>query len=109
MGDYLDDTWEEWDDELGGEEEFIPADPFEGLNKRDQDLFFRVLDLIPDGQREKAIEYFMDNPAKIRAVVDNVKTKKELIKEKDTEGLKKLFEEERVVIDKIDAMETPIE
>ncbi|MFH1426130.1 MAG: hypothetical protein ABIG66_01720 [Candidatus Kerfeldbacteria bacterium] len=104
MGDYLDDTWEDMDEELGDEEEMIPTDPFEGLGKRDQDVFFRVLDLMPDGQREVAIEYFMDNPAKIRAIVDIVKQKKDLITNKDTEGLKKLMDEEHIVIEKIDQM-----
>lgn len=103
MEEYLEDEWGQEDWEEG--EEFIPADPFESLTAREQDIFFRVLDLIPDEQREKAIEYFMDNPSKIRAIVDNVKAKKELIKNKDTEGLKQLFEQERIVIEKIDQME----
>ncbi|MFC1598033.1 hypothetical protein ACFL2M_00680 [Patescibacteria group bacterium] len=102
MEEYLED---EWSDEWGeGEDEFAPADPFEGLTSREQDLFFRVLDLIPDEEREIAIEYFMSHPAKIRAVVDNVKAKKELITNKDVAGLEKLFEEERIVIEKIDEM-----
>lgn len=99
MEDYLDEGWGVEGDEFSDIDEFEPADPFDGLNKREQDLFFRVLDMIPDEQREGAIDYFMSNPSKIRAVVDNVKQKKELIENNDLDGLKELFEQERVLLE----------
>ncbi len=99
MEEYFDEEgWGEGD-EMDAMDDFEPMDPFEGLNKRDQDLFFRVLDMVPDEQREGAIDYFMSNPSKIHAVIENVKTKKELIENKDVEGLKQLFEQERVMLD----------
>lgn len=111
MGDYQNDVWDaEWDETgLAGEpgDDFDMHDPLEDLPKRDQDIFFRVLDLIPDEKRETAIEYFMDHPNKVKAVVDNVKKKKELIVNKDQEGLKKLFAQEQIVLEKIDQIAAP--
>lgn len=85
-------------EELGEEGDLadVLPDPFDGINKRDQDTFFRVLDLIPDEQRSNAIEYFMDHPDKIQAVIAGVKKRKELIANKDIDGIHKLLEEERI-------------
>lgn len=100
-----------WDDEMSTDMQFGGADPFEGLSARDQDLFFRVIDMVGKGEpdeaekRMAAIDYFMENPSKIRAIVDNVKQKRELIKNEDIDGLKELFERERVVIKQIDEMD----
>lgn len=88
---------ESWNDDM----EDMSTDPFEGLSRSEQDLFFRVLDVIPDDKRTDAVEYFMDHPNKIRAVIQNVKQKKELIEQKDIEGLKKVLEEEQIVLEKI--------
>lgn len=101
----------EWTDEMSTEEMYGGGDPFEGLTARDQDIFFRVIDMIGKGepdeaeQRNAGIEYFMDHPAKIRAIVDNVKQKRELIKEQDVDGLKELFQRENIVIKTIDQAE----
>lgn len=91
--------------ELWEEEESLSGDPFDGLTASEQDLFFRMVDLLPDDVQPFGIEYFMENPRKIRAVVDNIKQKKEIIKTGDKDALAKLLEEESVVIEKIDAME----
>lgn len=105
---YIPDDNSLYDDELSTEEQYGGGDPFEGLTARDQDIFFRVVDMIGKGESNEAelrnagIEYFMDHPAKIRAVVDNVKQKRELINDQDVEGLKELFERENIVIKQID-------
>ncbi len=88
---------EQWDDDTVD----MSTDPFEGLSRSEQDLFFRVLDVIPDEKRTDAVEYFMDHPNKIRAVVQNVKQKKELVANKDLEGLKKVLEEEQVALEQV--------
>ncbi|HLD21709.1 MAG TPA: hypothetical protein VJB65_02315 [Patescibacteria group bacterium] len=101
MDEYTDDQ-EEWEEKWSeGEDEFASADPFDGLSKRDQDIFFRVLDLLPREQLEYAMDYFMSHPSKIQATIDYVKRKRDLIKNKDLEGLKKLFEQERIVLEKV--------
>lgn len=105
---YIPDDNALYDDEMTTEEQYGGGDPFEGLTAREQDIFFRVVDMIGKGEPDEAelrnagIEYFMDHPSKIRAVVDNVKQKRELIKEEDVDGLKELFERENIVIKKID-------
>lgn len=91
----FDDTW--LDESFGEEDgETSAADPFDGLTRRDQDTFFKVLDIIPDGKRETAMDYFLDHPQKIRAVVAGVKLQKQMMKDKDLDGLNKLFEQEKV-------------
>ncbi len=92
---------EDWDDG----EDLIPTDPMEQLTKREQDMFFRMIDLVPDSLREKAIIYFMDHPAKIRPVVDNIKEKRELIKDQDREGLEAMLAAEGIDFSKIDELE----
>jgi hypothetical protein len=98
MGDYFGE-YDEETNELDESEAFTPLDPFDGLSKREQDVFFRVLDLLPREQLETAMEYFMDHPDKIRAVINYVKQKKELLDTGDTEGLNALFEQERILIE----------
>lgn len=100
--DFTDDFGEPLDDER---DEFAMIDPFEGLTKREQDLFFKVLDLLPDGQLDMAMDYFMSRPAKIRAVVDYAKAKKAMIKDKDQEELRKLLEQENIVIQQADTVD----
>ena len=101
MGGNFDDTW--LDDSFGGEDGDVTlADPFDGLTRRDQDTFFKVLDLIPDGKREIAMDYFLDHPQKIRAVIAGVKLQKQMIKDKDVVGLNKLFEQEHVLFEQAD-------
>lgn len=95
-----DNELDEWGAD-GGDQALL--DPFEGLTKRDQDIFFRVLDLLPREQLETAMDYFMSRPQKIHAVVGYVKHQKELIQKGDIEGLKKLFEQEQIVLDTIDS------
>lgn len=103
MDDYLTGFGDEYSDDFEDNyEDFAPVDPFEGLTRGQQDLFFRVLDLLPREQLEPAMDYFMDHPAKIRALVDYVKQKKEMLENNDTEELKKLFERERIVIQKLE-------
>jgi hypothetical protein len=106
MVNFSDDNWDEGfgleEEEADGIDEFAPVDPFEDLSARDQDLFFRIVDMLPDDKREATMAYMMDNPRVIRAVVDNAKTKRELIKNNDVEGMKQLLEEENVVLDQID-------
>lgn len=110
MSDDFDTTEEalnEWIEGDGVIEE--PTDPFEGVSKHDQDLFFRVLDLLPREQLEKAMDYFMSNPSKIQAVAKYVRHEKELLEQQDMEGLKRLFEQERIVLDQADRAEfTPV-
>lgn len=101
MGDRFDDTW--LDDSFGAEEGDVSLkDPFDGLTRRDQDIFFKVLDMIPDERREVAMEYFLDHPQKIRAVVAGVKLQKQMIKDKDVAGLNALFEQEHVLFEEAD-------
>lgn len=96
MGDrFFNDEW--FDDSSSAGDEFASIDPFDGLTKRDQDVFFKVLDMIPDDKREVAMDYFLDHPNKIQAVVVGVKLQKELLAKKDAVGLNKLFEEERIL------------
>ncbi|PJA92776.1 MAG: hypothetical protein CO132_06330 [Candidatus Kerfeldbacteria bacterium CG_4_9_14_3_um_filter_45_8] len=103
MDDFF--TDEQWSEDWDEGEDMIPTDPLEQLNKREQDLFFRMVDLVPDNQREKAIIYFMDHPAKIRAVVDNIKQKRELITNGDKEGLADLLKSEGVDFSKVEELE----
>ncbi len=101
MGDRFDDTW--LDDSFGAEDgDASLQDPFDGLTRRDQDIFFKVLDMIPDDRREVAMDYFLDHPQKIRAVVAGVKLQKQMIKDKDVVGLNKLFEQEHVLFQDAD-------
>lgn len=79
-------------------EGFSSDDPFDGLTRRDQDLFFKVLDLLPQEQLEGAMDYFMEHPKKIRAVIAYVKAQKNLIKDKDPKELEKLLAQENIVI-----------
>lgn len=102
MNDSQDTSFDEsWSDEEGGEQ--LTGDPLDSLNKRDQDLFFRVLDLLPREQLEPAMDYFLSHPSKITAVVAYVKEQKDLIKNNDIEALKQLFERERIVIEQVEA------
>lgn len=101
MGGSFEEDW--LDDSFAAEEGDVTlADPFDGLTRRDQDVFFKVLDLIPDGKREIAMDYFLDHPQKIRAVVGGVKLQKKMLAEKDVDGLNKLFEQERVLFQDVD-------
>lgn len=101
MGGNFEDTW--LDDSFGSEDGDVTlADPFDGLTRRDQDTFFKVLDIIPDGKREAAMDYFLDHPQKIRAVIAGIKLQKQLIKDKDADGLNKLFEQEHVLFEEAD-------
>ena len=101
MGGNFDDTW--LDDSFAAEDGDVAlADPFDGLTRRDQDVFFKVLDIIPEGKRETAMDYFLDHPQKIRAVVAGVKLQKQMMADKDVAGLNKLFEQERVVFQDAD-------
>lgn len=106
MNNYSDDNWDEGfgmeDDEFFDDDEFSSTDPFEEMSSRDQDLFFRIIDMLPDSMREITMAYLMDHPRIIRAVIDNAKTKRELIKNNDVEGVKKLLEEEQVALETIE-------
>ncbi|EKD79067.1 MAG: hypothetical protein ACD_41C00177G0002 [uncultured bacterium] len=95
MGGQFDDTW--LDDSYNTDEtEFVPTDPFEGMNKRDQDLFFRMLDIVPDEKREQVMEYFVDHPKKIREVIKVMKQKRKIVEDKDLGALRTVFSEYRV-------------
>ena len=96
----LDDNW--FDDGEAEGDEFASTDPFDGLTKRDQDIFFKVLDMVPDDKREVAMDYFLDHPKKIQAVVAGVKLQKDMLAKKDAAGLNKLFEEERILFQNAD-------
>lgn len=95
---YVDEFGDDFDPEHM-DDEFMPQDPFDSLTKREQDTFFRVLDLLPREQLEYAMDYFMSNPAKIRTVIDYVKEKKEIIKEGDEQALRDLFDREKIFIE----------
>lgn len=97
----FDDTWSE-----DGDGDTLTSDPLETMNKRDQDLFFRVLDLLPREQLEPAMDYFMGHPAKITAIVEYVKQQRDMIKNNDTDALKKLFDRERIVIEQVESAAT---
>ena len=103
MNDWQDTSFDEIGTEDGGEP--LTSDPLETLNKRDQDLFFRVLDLLPREQLEPAMDYFMDHPSKIAAIVDYVKQERDMIKKNDVAGLKQLFEREKIVIEQVESDE----
>lgn len=107
MVTFSDDNWDEGFDVEAEDsqemDEFAPADPFEDLSSRDQDLFFRIVDMLPDDKREATMAYMMDNPRVIKAVIESAKTKRELIKNNDVEGMKALLAQENVVLEKIDA------
>ena len=76
------------------------VDPLESLPRRDQDIFFRLLDLLPDNKREFAMEYFYDHPAKIKAVIEHIKRdNKAVIKNQDTIGAKAVLADEQVDLD----------
>jgi hypothetical protein len=98
-GDTFEDQWSE-----EGEMDQLTSDPLESLNKRDQDLFFRVLDLLPREQLEPAMDYFMDHPSKITAVVNYVKQQRDLIKNHDIAALKQLFDRERIVLEQMNTV-----
>lgn len=100
--DNFDDNW--LDDSFAEDGEDVVADPFDGLTKRDQDTFFKVLDIIPDAKRETAMEYFLDHPKKIKAVIAGVKLQKKMLLEKDVVGLNKLFEQEHLIFQDADAV-----
>jgi hypothetical protein len=63
------------------------------------------LDLLPREQLEPAMDYFMDHPSKITAIIEYVKQERDMIKNNDLEGLKKLFERERIVIEQVESPE----
>lgn len=92
------DSWgDEYDEEV---DEFASVDPFDGISKRDQDLFFKVLDLLPPDQLQPAMEYFLSRPGKIRAVIHYVRAKaKDMVKNHDTAALEHMFEEEHINLD----------
>lgn len=103
MGDQLfDDEW--LDDSAVEADAFAATDPFDGLTRRDQDIFFKVLDIIPDDKREIAMDYFLDHPQKIQAVIAGVKMQKKMLADKDVAGLNKLFEQERVLFQNADVV-----
>lgn len=107
MGADFDHEWsDEWNETGDEADDFEMHDPLEGLTKGEQDIFFQVLDLVPDEQREATMDYFMDHPSKIRAVVANVKAKKELIKNHDQPGLQKIFQQEQIILDQLDQNKT---
>lgn len=94
---YHNDT--DWLNEWVGEDDSIVSDdPFDGITKPDQDLFFKMLDLIPDEYREDSMDYFMGHPAKLRAIIKNIKLKKALLKNKDQAGLNELLAQEYELI-----------
>lgn len=99
MSYFQDTSYNEWDVSEEGAD--LSVDPLDDLSRREQDTFFRVLDLLPEGQVEPAMEYFLSHPAKIRAVLDYVKLQKDLIKQHDLVKLKELFERENIVIQKL--------
>lgn len=101
MGAQFDDTWLD-DSYEASEDEFVPSDPFEGLTKRDQDLFFKMLDVVPDDKREAVMEYFVDHPKKIREVISVMKQKRKIIEDKDLGALRTIFTEHRVQFDTSD-------
>lgn len=101
MGGRFDDNWLD-DSYESTTDEFIPSDPFDGIQKRDQDLFFRMLDIIPDDKREAAMEYFISNPRKIREVIKVMKVKKKIIDNRDMAKLRTVFSEYRVSFDEAD-------
>ena len=101
MGAQFDDTWLD-DSYETNEDEFVPTDPFEGLTKRDQDLFFKMLDVVPDDKREAVMEYFVDHPKKIREVISVMKQKRKIIEDKDLGALRTIFTEHRVQFDTSD-------
>ncbi len=76
----------------------LSDDPFNGIHKPDQDLFFKMLDLMPDEYREDAMDYFMGHPAKLRSIIKNIKLKKTLIKNKDQAGLNDVLAQEYQLI-----------
>lgn len=99
MSYFQDTSYNEWDVSEEGAD--LSVDPLDDLSRREQDTFFRVLDLLPEGQVEPAMEYFLSHPTKIRAVLDYVKLQKDLIKQHDLVKLKELFERENIVIEKL--------
>ena len=101
MGGQFDDTWLDDSVESTGDE-FIPTDPFEGLTKRDQDLFFKMLYIVPDDKREQAMEYFVDHPKKIREIIAVIKLKRKLIEDRNLENLQAIFAEHRVQFETTD-------
>jgi hypothetical protein len=106
MGGQFDDTWLD-DSYETNEDEFVPTDPFEGLTKRDQDLFFKMLDIVPDDKRERVMEYFVDHPKKIREVITVMKQKKKIIEEKDLGKLRTVFGEYHVQFENTDNGQSP--
>lgn len=108
MGARFDDDWLDDSFSEDGDDGFV-TDPFDGLTKRDQDTFFKVLDIIPDDKRETAMEYFLDHPKKIKAVIAGVKLQKQMLKDKDVVGLNKLFEQEHLMFQNADAMSDDLE
>lgn len=96
MGGRFDDSWLDETVKEETEGEFVPSDPFEGLNKRQQDLFFRMLDIIPDDKREEAMDYFVDHPKKIKEVVAVISAKKKIVESRDAEALRTIFDEHRI-------------
>lgn len=95
MGGQFDDNW--LDDSLEpAEDEFTLTDPFEGIQKRDQNLFFQMLDIVPDDKREQAMDYFIEHPKKIREVIKVIKAKKAILEDNDTQALRALFSELKV-------------
>lgn len=99
MSYFQDTTWNEWD--VPEEDVDVSVDPLDSLSRREQDTFFRVLDMLPEGTLESSMEYFLSHPKKIRAVLDYVKVQKDLIKNHDTQALKELFERENIVIEQL--------
>lgn len=99
MGARFDDNWLDDSYNETSEDEFIPTDPFEGLTKREQDWFFKMLDVIPEDKREAVMDYFVAHPKKIKEVIAVIKAKKKIVEDKDIVALKTIFADHRVHLD----------
>lgn len=92
--EYLDGNDTEASRDAEGEEE--GSDPLDGLSARDQDTFFRILDVLSEEFGDRAFEFYMGNPRRIRALIDMVKQQKILVRKLDQAGWNNLLEAEIV-------------
>lgn len=86
----------QWNDSADENADFSvdSGDPFEGLTTREQDIFFRILDVLSEEFGDRAFEFYMENPQRIRQLIAMVKEQKIFIKKLDRDGWRALLEKE---------------
>ncbi len=99
-----DDWQDQFLDETVTDDQFV--DPLDNMSPRDQDLFFRMLDTIKDPERrQEVMAYVMDHPRLIETMIAYAKRNRQLLEDNNIEAMQQLLDQEKVVLEQIDAQE----